>query len=877
MSFFDFNYDAYRQQLHGMNDDASAANSDTEADHHPGSSPSDTRRMSAVLEGLRGLGIEHRRRPADDGPQIGRSSFAGSTRMDRRLRRDDMFHSTRHNPVSLWRADAPGPRDVPEHQTIPEHVDAQVTRHTAEEQTGTGGSSAAAPRRRRGLLAQARRALGRMVGASSSAQGASSSAQGANSAAGRRRAREGAQEFQPRARYIAGSLMQAEETALPPPAPATHSVPYSEDLTFIVRATGVPYLEDLTLIVRAIDGLVASEAKDKTGGEIVRALIAFSAWLRQIRRTSIHERLFDEDLKVDGWSFTRLGGNPYINSALDHLRNIESSTHGTTQITTREHRRDKAALEADRLLVDLAFGDAPVSQAVPSARISTDAGYRNAMLSFSEWLGSMDHPGLASSNALHSDLMTNLARQYAGMGLPYGRKVIAALAQLRHFDLAGTTNVKRQRNTLNIPEADQRLVERYLAQANEDLENELRETGRSARDQAGYTRYDRYAVHVRSFSSWLQGEGRRDIASRLYADSSSLEADLARFHNRDKKKDSLVRQIRAALDHMRDMFSSEFAMARIGPDRFVGEQATQHMGQVPTQTPSPYHLSPMSPSAFPSFSGRDAPSQHAQPSGRSGSVQPGTDSIYGGLGSLGSAAHYGSYGAPQEVTRQPHAASPFLDLSLSSLNSAAHYGSPGGSYPSTPSEVASTSQRRQPRQAGTDSIYAGLSPLGSAAYPSTPSEVAGPSQPRQPEQARQPLPFGPLAGSLRRVLSQLNYERGFASGDSLNCLIDAALQLSTGVRRLDYGQTPMPDLDGAVPQWRQHLSAAGVVPRHEMIDLYSAAHAGQDLADNLRVRIQIIQWENGRATAHPVLGQHGPLLHILHTPGHFQPLWPRNV
>ena len=839
MSFFDFDYNAYRQQLHGMDDDASPANSDTEADHHPGSSPSDTRRMSAVLEGLRGLGIEHRRRPADDGPQIGRSSFAGSTRMDRRLRRDDMFHSTRHDHVSLWRADAPGPRDIPEHQTIPEHVDAQVTRHTGEEQTGTGGSSAAAPRRRRGLLARAGRALGRMVGASSSAQGASSSAQGANSAAGRRRAREGAQEFQPRARYIAGSLMQAEETALPPPAPATHPV---------------PYLEDLMLIGRARAGLVASEAKDKTAGEIVRALIAFSAWLRQIDRTPIHERLFEEDLNVDGWSYTRLGGNPYINSALDHLRNIESTMHGTTQISTREHRRDKAALEADRLLVGLAFGDAPVSQAVPSARISTDAGYRNAMLSFSEWLGSMGHAGLASSDALHSDLMTDLARQYAGMGLPYGRKVITALAQLRHFDLTGTINVKRQRNTLNIPEADQRLVERYLAQANEDLENELRETGRSARDQAGYTKYDRYAVHIRSFSSWLQGEGRRDIASRLYADSSSLEMDLARFHNNDKKKNSLVRQIRATLDHMRDMFSSEFAMARIGPDRFVREQAAQHMGQLPTQTPSPYHLSPMSPSAFPSFSWLDAPSEHAQHSGRSESVQPGTDSIYGGLGSLGSAAHYGSSGAypdtPQEVTRQPRAASPFQDLSLSSLNSAAHYGSPGGSYPSTPSEVAGPSQPRQPRQ---------------------------PRQPGQAGQAGQLLPVGPLAGSLRRVLSQLNYERGFASGDSLNCLIDAALQLSTGVRRLDYGQTPMPDLDRAVPQWRQHLSAGGVVPQHGMIDLYSASHAGQDLAYNLRVRIQIIQWENGRATAHPVLGQHGPLLHILHTPGHFQPLWPRNV
>jgi hypothetical protein len=32
---------------------------------------------------------------------------------------------------------------------------------------------------------------------------------------------------------------------------------------------------------------------------------------------------------------------------------------------------------------------------------------------------------------------------------------------------------------------------------------------------------------------------------------------------------------------------------------------------------------------------------------------------------------------------------------------------------------------------------------------------------------------------------------------------------------------------------------------------------------------------NGRLTAHPVLGEAGRLVHILHTPGHFQPLWPR--
>ena len=39
MSFFDFDYAAYQQQLHGVQDDESPANSDTEADRHIESSP----------------------------------------------------------------------------------------------------------------------------------------------------------------------------------------------------------------------------------------------------------------------------------------------------------------------------------------------------------------------------------------------------------------------------------------------------------------------------------------------------------------------------------------------------------------------------------------------------------------------------------------------------------------------------------------------------------------------------------------------------------------------------------------------------------------------------------------------------------------------
>jgi hypothetical protein len=609
---------------------------------------------------------------------------------------------------------------------------------------------------------------------------------------------------------------------------------------------------------------------------MVRVLIAFSAWLRQIGKPAMQGRLFAEDLTIDAWSFSRLGGHPAVNSALTHLRNIESSRHGTTQIATREHRRDKVVPEADRLLIELAFGDAPVSQATPATKVSTGTGYRNTLLSFSEQLALWGHPGLTAPDALHSDQMTELASQYVNAGLLYGEKLMPGLAHLRRFDLTGETNIKRRRNTLNIPEADQRLIERFLARANKDLENALQATGRSARDKAGYTKYDRYAVHVRSFSAWLQEQGLRNIASRLDSDFSSLEADLHLFHNSHK----IFSAIRIVLNQMSDMFSKapEVTMARIEPNRFVNAlgmfmanvsvadvarrtgidegdlrvfldersatgltqagqvavslfegrlrqvadanialrmqswgQAAQHMGQMPAQTPSPFHLSPMSSNAFPNFSRLDEPSEYSQHGGSAGSVQRGTDPAYEDLSPLNSAAYSGGHG---------------FDLNASSVEAA--------------------------QQAG------------------TPSEVAGPSQPRQP------LSPGPMRGSLRSALSQQNLARGFASGDALNCLIDTALQLSTGVRRPDNGHTPMQDLDQTVSLWRQHLFAAGIVPQHGMIDFYSATLAGQDLAHNLGVRIQIIQWENGRVTAHPVLGQQGRLVHILHTPGHFQPLWPRN-
>ncbi|MEX3640418.1 hypothetical protein, partial [Paraburkholderia sp. BR14320] len=81
------------------------------------------------------------------------------------------------------------------------------------------------------------------------------------------------------------------------------------------------------------------------------------------------------------------------------------------------------------------------------------------------------------------------------------------------------------------------------------------------------------------------------------------------------------------------------------------------------------------------------------------------------------------------------------------------------------------------------------------------------------------------------------------------------------------------ELEAAAQALRRELMAQRLAGRQDFIDMYPV---GERLAHSLDIRIQIIAVEqSGQVTAHPVVGQQGPLVHILHTPGHFEPLWPR--
>jgi len=108
------------------------------------------------------------------------------------------------------------------------------------------------------------------------------------------------------------------------------------------------------------------------------------------------------------------------------------------------------------------------------------------------------------------------------------------------------------------------------------------------------------------------------------------------------------------------------------------------------------------------------------------------------------------------------------------------------------------------------------------------------------------------------------FDIGRAPGEGLNCLLETLDQLRRGTRAFS------PE---TVQQMRVILTEAGFAPHDGMIDLYGGA--GMQLANDLNVRIQVYELTPAGVVEHPVLGTSGRLVHILHTPGHFQPLWPR--
>jgi len=106
-------------------------------------------------------------------------------------------------------------------------------------------------------------------------------------------------------------------------------------------------------------------------------------------------------------------------------------------------------------------------------------------------------------------------------------------------------------------------------------------------------------------------------------------------------------------------------------------------------------------------------------------------------------------------------------------------------------------------------------------------------------------------------------------------LLDSLLQRFYDTRR--WLNHEPPHLARNVLTLRRRLVRLGQAAPHGNIDAEGANLLAVTLAANYAVRIQFIEERADRSlTVHPVYGDQGPLIHILHTPGHFQPLWPKN-
>jgi hypothetical protein len=118
-----------------------------------------------------------------------------------------------------------------------------------------------------------------------------------------------------------------------------------------------------------------------------------------------------------------------------------------------------------------------------------------------------------------------------------------------------------------------------------------------------------------------------------------------------------------------------------------------------------------------------------------------------------------------------------------------------------------------------------------------------------------------LIGDMQSLLELFNPSD--ATGVGNNCLLDSLDQLQRG--------TPGTDMT-AVGILRGNLSALFPELAGEMLDIYG--QEGSLLAQEMGIRIRVVQVQGGRLRAHRVLiGSTGPTVHILHNQNHFMPLF----
>nr|ABM66110.1 HsvG virulence protein [Pantoea agglomerans pv. gypsophilae] len=624
-----------------------------------------------------------------------------------------------------------------------------------------------------------------------------------------------------------------------------------------------PYPEDEVLTEWFCDWATVGRTRQQVASDYGWALRRFSGFLslNGLPALSAPGRLQEPDrLRRDAHVFIERfhesGRQKNLIPALNRLTELAAS--GEDSITIRGSQRPRLKVpDADGALIKGAFPGLPAGP----GRDIYSVNLRNAGRSLSAWLHENGRPGLSDTAYLFSEQAGADAGAFSRAHPANAGRVNMILAHLRAHARGEVPHVGRLQNTRTIPLADQRLALAYLGIA-KDL---ARQAGTVYKKNSnGHDSIDKKASQLRSFSAWRTARGLPALTDHLHDPGLQMDMDM---YTEDKYQRSQTNGRSAGSSTARSARSRLSSALKTLQTRF------------PPGTPVTVPEAPAESFGLPGsdWSGWDM--SLFVPGADGGPAPADSDSVFGGLAPLDSRERFSSDGlsgalAPGlpetgEVNRPvPEAPAESFALPGSDWSGWGMSLSLGGHGP-----------------ADSDSVFGGLAPLDSRERFSS-DGLSGTPASGLPEtgEVNRPGPDGAPFVSMRDAVPPFRPDGvGFASGEGLSCLLDSILQCYHNIRRGHGAPRGLTDwLDGEVRRVREALSAQGVdlVPARGEIDIYGGP--GSYFAGAMGLRLQVIQAEfqeepDGtyvRYTAHPEIGEAGGrAVRLLHTPGHFQPLW----
>nr|ABC72309.1 HsvB type III effector [Pantoea agglomerans pv. gypsophilae] len=580
-------------------------------------------------------------------------------------------------------------------------------------------------------------------------------------------------------------------------------------------AGGTPYPEDEVLTEWFSDCATIGGTDHGVIIDYGRALRRFSGFLSQngLPALSAPGRLDDPDrLRRDAHVYIDRFPQPTNKKYLIPSLNrlIDLVTSGADRITIRGPKRPRRTVpDADEAQIKAAFPD----------RDGYSVNLTTSARAYSAWLHANGRPGLSDTDWLLSEQADADAVAYSWAHPGYAGRVNIVLAHLRARAGGEVPLIAKNQNTRTIPLADQRLARAYrdVAEDRAGACGIVYKKGKDGRDAI-----DRSITVLRSFSAWRTARGLPALTDHLH--DPTLLTDAQMFVEEKSQAGRALNTTRRTLYMLNAALELLRASFPPGTPVTLPEEPADSFA-LPGSDWSGWDMS----LSLPGAEGGPAPADSDSVSGRPADsfALPGSD--WSGWG---------------------------MSLSL------------GGHGP-----------------ADSDSVFGGLAPLDSRErFSSDGLSGALASGWPEPGEVNQPGPSGTPFVNMRYATPPFRPDGvGFASGEGLSCLLDSILQRYHNIRRGPGTPRGLTDwLDGEVRRVREALSAQGVdlLPARGEIDIYGGA--GSYLAGAMNVRLQVIQAEfqeepDGtyvRYTSHPEMGRSdAPLVRLLHTPGHFQPLW----